>query len=171
MSLADPPSHLGSLIRCTRALIDEEPQLRSITPLTVFIPPTTTTMMINAESTKQLPSPTNSSTRSTVVRSQSSSDVDSPNEAPIPPVTSEESAEKTDGADEVRSISQEPSPADRGNSANHKEVSPKEGLSHEHLSIENCTRHECRLTREDALDSLLRPSHRIRTRPPSITEN
>jgi hypothetical protein len=110
MSLADPPSHLGSLIRCTRALIDEEPQLRSITPLTVFIPSKTT--MINADSTKQLPSPTNSSTRSTVVRSQSSS---------------------------------ESSPTDSENSADDKELSQKEGLSREHLSVENGTPDECLL--------------------------
>jgi hypothetical protein len=50
----------------------------STTPLSVLIPSTTT--MINGEITKQIPSPTNSSSRSTVVRSQSSSDVESPNE-------------------------------------------------------------------------------------------
>jgi hypothetical protein len=143
MSLADPPSHLGSLIRCTRALIDEEPQLRSITPLTVFIPSKTT--MINADSTKQLPSPTNSSTRSTVVRSQSSSDVDSPNEAPIPLVTPDESAEKTAGADEVCPTFPESSPTDSENSADDKELSQKEGLSREHLSVENGTPDECLL--------------------------
>ena len=36
--------------------------------------------MIHGEISKQLPSPTNSSSRSTVVRSPSSSDVESPNE-------------------------------------------------------------------------------------------
>ena len=47
-------------------------------PLSVFIPSTTT--IIHGEISKQLPSPTNSSSRSTVVRSPSSSDVESPNE-------------------------------------------------------------------------------------------
>jgi hypothetical protein len=64
------------LIRCIRTFRDEEHQITTV-PLSVFIPTTTT---IHGEISKQLPSPTNSSSRSTVVRSPSSSDVESPNE-------------------------------------------------------------------------------------------
>ena len=66
------------LIRCTESLLDEEGHQTTSKPLSVFIP--STTPILHDQIPKQLPSPTNSSSRSTVVRSQSSSDVESPNE-------------------------------------------------------------------------------------------
>ena len=76
-TIIDPSINLASLIRCTQTFLDEKhPTLT--TPLSIFIPSTTT--MIHEDTPKQMPSPTNSSSRSTVVRSQSSSDVESPNE-------------------------------------------------------------------------------------------
>ncbi len=65
------------MIRCIQTFNEEDHQITQV-PLSVFIPSTTT--IIHEEIHKQLPSPTNSSSRSTVVRSPSSSDVDSPNE-------------------------------------------------------------------------------------------
>ncbi len=62
------------MIRCTQTFQEENEQQITTIPLSVFIPSTTTILP------RQLPSPTNSSSRSTVVRSPSSSDVDSPNE-------------------------------------------------------------------------------------------
>ncbi|UJR29899.1 hypothetical protein I4U23_017447 [Adineta vaga] len=73
----DPTMNLTSLIRCTETFLDDK-QVPIVTPLSVFIPSSVTT--IHTDTTKQLPSPTNSSSRSTVVRSQSSSDVESPSE-------------------------------------------------------------------------------------------
>nr|ADD91461.1 Rb1-inducible coiled coil protein 1-like protein [Adineta vaga] len=73
----DPTMNLSSLIRCTETFLDDK-QVPIVTPLSVFIPSSVTT--IHTDTTKQLPSPTNSSSRSTVVRSQSSSDVESPSE-------------------------------------------------------------------------------------------
>ena len=70
---------MASLIRCTESLHDEEGHQLPSKPLSVFIPSTTTTILQD-QLPKQLPSPTNSSSRSTVVRSQSSSDLESPNE-------------------------------------------------------------------------------------------
>ena len=74
--LTDPSINLATLIRCVQNFHEEENQTTPI-PLSVFIPTTTITQ---GETSRQLPSPTNSSSRSTVVRSQSSSDVESPNE-------------------------------------------------------------------------------------------
>jgi hypothetical protein len=75
--MIDPSINLASLIRCTQTFLDEtHPTIT--TPLSIFIPSTTST--IHGDIQKQIPSPTNSSSRSTVVRSQSSSDVESPNE-------------------------------------------------------------------------------------------
>jgi len=65
------------LIRFIQTFNEEDHQITQV-PLSVFIPSTTT--IIHGDINKQLPSPTNSSSRSTVVRSPSSSDVDSPNE-------------------------------------------------------------------------------------------
>ncbi|CAF1106474.1 unnamed protein product [Rotaria sordida] len=70
-------TNLASLIRCTQIFHQEEYPTPTI-PLSVFIPLTTT--MINEDIQKQIPSPTTSSSRSTVIRSSSTSDVESPNE-------------------------------------------------------------------------------------------
>jgi hypothetical protein len=68
------------LICCIQTFVEEEEHRISTVPLSVFIPSTTTTI-IHGQISKQIPSPTNSSSRSTVVRSQSSSsDIESPNE-------------------------------------------------------------------------------------------
>ncbi len=76
--MADPSINLATLIHCIQNFHEEE-NVTTPVPLSVFIPLTTTTI-IQGETSRQLPSPTNSSSRSTVVRSQSSSDVDSSNE-------------------------------------------------------------------------------------------
>ncbi|CAF1396648.1 unnamed protein product [Adineta ricciae] len=77
LSINDPSLDLASLIRCTDIFIDDK-QTPTTVPLSVFIP--STSAAIPGDTTKQLPSPTNSSSRSTVVRSQSSSDVGSSSE-------------------------------------------------------------------------------------------
>ncbi len=76
--LVDPSINLASLIRCIQNLHEEENQTTPV-PLSILIPSTTPTI-VHGETSRQLPSPTNSSSRSTVVRSRSSSDGDSPNE-------------------------------------------------------------------------------------------
>ncbi|CAF1541864.1 unnamed protein product [Rotaria magnacalcarata] len=72
--------NLDSLIRCTQIFSQEEYSSTPLVPLPVLILPSETTTIIHEDMPKQLPSPTNSSSRSTVVRSQSSSDVESPHE-------------------------------------------------------------------------------------------
>ncbi|CAF1195459.1 unnamed protein product [Rotaria sp. Silwood1] len=80
-SIVDCTKNLYSLIHCTKIFHQEE-YPTTIVPLSVLIPSTTT--MMNEDIQKQIPSPTNSSSRSTVVRSPSSSDVESPNELLLP---------------------------------------------------------------------------------------
>ncbi|CAF4064310.1 unnamed protein product [Rotaria sp. Silwood2] len=74
--IVDRTINLDPLKRCTQIFHQEE-YPTTIVPLSVLISSTT---MINEDMQKQIPSPTPSSSRSTVVRSPSSSDVESPNE-------------------------------------------------------------------------------------------
>lgn len=76
-SVLDPAVNLATLVRCIESLLDEQHAVVTA-PLSVFIPSATNTTAPVDPIKQQLPSPTNSSSRSTVVRSQSSSDVESP---------------------------------------------------------------------------------------------
>ncbi|CAF1412794.1 unnamed protein product [Adineta steineri] len=89
-TMIDPSINLASLIRCTQTFHEEKHPLIT-TPLSVFIPLTTT--IVHEDTPKQLPSPTNSSSRSTVVRSQSSSDVESPGEQVMTQTLSEQTVQ------------------------------------------------------------------------------
>jgi len=89
--MIDPSINLASLIRCTQTFLDEtHPPIT--TPLSIFIPSSTTTI-VHGDVLKQIPSPTNSSSRSTVVRLQSSSDVESPNEQIMTQTLSEQTTQ------------------------------------------------------------------------------
>ena len=97
ISMVDPSISLSSLIRCTERLQDENQEKTTTVPLSVFIPSTAT--IVNSTITKQLPSPTNSSSKSTVVHSQSSSDdIESNNEQKV-----EEDEEEETAKDELAS--------------------------------------------------------------------
>ncbi len=93
------------MIRCIQTFNEEDHQITQV-PFSVFIPSTTT--IIHEEIHKQLPSPTNSSSRSTVVRSPSSSDVDSPNEQILTrTLIQPEQLEQTFGENNITQTNQE----------------------------------------------------------------
>ncbi len=95
------------MIRCIQTFNEEDHQITPV-PLSVFIPSTTTTTIIHGEISKQLPSPTTSSSRSTVVRSPSSSDGDSPNEQILTrTLIPSEQLEQTVGENNITQTNQE----------------------------------------------------------------